>query len=191
MTHRIGSPTEGHDAANSRPCEVTSTRSHNGVAGFTLVEILVALALLGMMLPALYGILTATVRLRINIQESGNPYGIGPRIIDLIEEDLRGIYFTNLKDQAFFIGESLTVSGQDADRIDFVTTVDSRVLLNDDEDDGGNQGDGGFGGDEEQEEVTVWRITVFVHYPGRGGSIAHISATTYVDSAEIEDEELF
>lgn len=101
--------------------------------GFTLIEILVALSLLGLILPALYGILISTVRLREQIQEDGNPYGIGPTILDLIEEDVRGIYFTNVKDNAYFFGETRSVSGRDADRFDCITTVDSRTLLGDDD----------------------------------------------------------
>ena len=96
-----------------RPGSSSSSR------GFTLIEVVLTLALLGLLLPALYGILMSTLKLRNMIQEDGNPYSVGPRILDVIEHDIRGICFTNLDGTPYFLGSNSSEDGRDADRIDF------------------------------------------------------------------------
>jgi hypothetical protein len=49
----------------------------------------------------------------------------GPRILNLIERDLRGIWTYNVKNNAVFRGRDMDVNGRDADRMDFLTTTDA------------------------------------------------------------------
>jgi prepilin-type N-terminal cleavage/methylation domain-containing protein len=101
--------------------------------GFTLIEILLTIMIVGLILTALYQILTSTLRIRARVEDREDPFVIGPMILDLVERDVQGTYFTNFKDNAYFFGESRIVGGRDADRFDLVTTVDSRVLMGDDD----------------------------------------------------------
>lgn len=101
--------------------------------GFTLIELLVTLAILGIVLSSLYAVLTSTLKIRSRIEDREDAFVVGPAILDLIEDDIRGIYFTNIEGQAFFLGENQSVGGRDADRFDMVTTTDSRVLVGSDD----------------------------------------------------------
>lgn len=89
--------------------------------------------------------------------------------------------------------EEINLLGDEEDEDDdgMRQRVNRRDERNEDENEQGNNNAGLGGEDEEEQEVKVWRITVFVHYPGRRGSVAQISATTYIAADEVEDEEFF
>lgn len=96
-------------------------------AGFTLIEIIVSVGIMGFMLMAITKTLQSvrdTRDLIHNIQET--QLG-GPVILDLIERDLRGIYTTNLPAELHLRVENRVQLGEDADRIDFITTTDGMI----------------------------------------------------------------
>jgi prepilin-type N-terminal cleavage/methylation domain-containing protein len=98
-------------------------------AGFTLIEILVAIMIMGLMLLSITKLLNAvrTTRDRIhNIQETQLA---GPAIIDMIERDLLGIVTINVPRAYHLRIKNRIELGRDADRIDFVTTSDGLVLI--------------------------------------------------------------
>jgi hypothetical protein len=49
----------------------------------------------------------------------------GPRILNLIERDLRGLWTFNVAKNAVFRGRDMDVGGFEADRMDFLTTTDA------------------------------------------------------------------
>lgn len=100
-------------------------------AGFTLIELLVAMAIVALILTALVGTLQGTVKAHDDIEIEMAAVRDGPRILDMIERDLRSIHLFNLKDGNVLAGKSEHPSGLRGDRIDFVCEKDSARRLPD------------------------------------------------------------
>lgn len=99
--------------------------------GFTLVEVMLAALIMGMMFVAISQLMTAARKTRDTIHNFQETQLAGPAILELMMADLNGLLTTN-RERAFWLGVTdRTVNGLDADRIDFVTTTDSLVALPD------------------------------------------------------------
>jgi prepilin-type N-terminal cleavage/methylation domain-containing protein len=97
-------------------------------AGFTLIEVLLTLFIMSFMLLAMTQILNAARISRDTIHNIQENQLAGPKILDLIEADLRGIsVFGRTRAQHLRVKDRV-ILGLDADSIDFVTTTDSLVL---------------------------------------------------------------
>jgi prepilin-type N-terminal cleavage/methylation domain-containing protein len=101
------------------------SRNGNARAGFTLVEVLLVLLIMGGIMLSMTQILTAARTSRDTIHNIQETQNAGPAILDSIERDLRGVltYDTTRKRQ--FRVKNRVVFGFDADSLDFVTTTDS------------------------------------------------------------------
>lgn len=100
----------------------------NSRAGFTLVEVMITLLIMSLMLVAITQVLTGARRTRdviFNITESQLA---GPAILDLLEKDLRGMFVMDRKVLDILRVQDRAISGMDADRLDFVTSSNSRTL---------------------------------------------------------------
>lgn len=90
--------------------------------GFSLLEVVIALAIMGMVMVAVMQTLDGT-RLAVdtihNIMETENT---GPRVMAQIRQDLDSIAVNDAKDGRLFKGENQTLLGAQADRLDLVTT---------------------------------------------------------------------
>ena len=102
-------------------------RSTSRRAGFSLVEILVTIAIMGLMLTAVTQMLTSVRFTRDIIHNEQEQYLAGPAILDLLERDLMAIYVTNLPRAEHLKIENKVVGGTDADRIDFFATTDNLI----------------------------------------------------------------
>lgn len=100
-------------------------------AGFTLLEVVIAVSLLALMLTFVYESLSNTLRTREAITEELEAPKIETAILDELMRDLRFIYYRPglLPADAGFWGRSRTVNGSDGDRMDFLTCRDSRRAL--------------------------------------------------------------
>lgn len=99
-----------------------------GAAGFTLVEVLLTLLIMGMLMVSMTQILTAARNSRDTIHNIQETQLAGPAIMDLIERDLRGLFVYNRgRAQQVRIVDRVMI-GLDADSLDFVTTTDSKTL---------------------------------------------------------------
>jgi len=98
------------------------TRKRNG---FTLVELLITLAILALIMAALLATLQSTVRAHDEAEVEISSVRDGPRILDMIERDLRAIHVYNLKDGNVLRGRSERPGGLRGDRVDFVCCNDS------------------------------------------------------------------
>ena len=105
---------------------MTRSRESRRDAGLTVLEVLVASALLLMFLTGLFGMVWATVDFRDRIERQSAPYGVGPPVLDLICEDLRHALIEPYEDLDAFKAEGDTAGGADTTTIDFVTVVMSR-----------------------------------------------------------------
>jgi len=102
------------------------TRSRR-LAAFTLVEVLIALAIMSLVMIALYTTLNVTLKARDQIEIQGRVARLGPQILDLIEADLRRAWLPDIDGDKVFLGESRTIDGEPADSLSFLTNVDSSV----------------------------------------------------------------
>lgn len=94
-------------------------------AGFSLAEVMVTIAIMGLMLTAVTQMLTSVRYTRDIVHNEQEEYLAGPAILDQIERDLQALYVTNVPLIDHLRIENKVVGGTDADRIDFLTTTDS------------------------------------------------------------------
>ncbi len=96
-------------------------------AGFTMVEVLVTIAIMGLMLAGITQMLSSVRFTRDIIHNEQEQYLAGPAILDLIERDIQAIFVTGIPREAHLLVADRVVGGADADRIDFFTTTDSLI----------------------------------------------------------------
>ena len=101
-------------------------RAHK--AGFTLIEVLLTLLIMGMLMVSMTQILTAARYSRDTIHNIQETQLAGPAIMDLVERDLRGLFIYNRAQPMHVRVTDRVMLGLDADGLDFVTTTDSKVM---------------------------------------------------------------
>ncbi|HKX45233.1 MAG TPA: prepilin-type N-terminal cleavage/methylation domain-containing protein [Planctomycetota bacterium] len=101
-------------------------------AGYTLVEVMVVLLIMSSLLVTIGMILTSARTTRDVIHNLQENQLAGPAILDLVEADLRALHTFNREPRDVLRIEDRTISGLDADRIDFVAATNSRTPLKED-----------------------------------------------------------
>ncbi|MGE3171287.1 MAG: type II secretion system protein J [Planctomycetota bacterium] len=101
-------------------------------AGFTLIEVLLAVAITSMVMLTVGTTFRVTLEARDVIDELSESTAAGPRILALIERDLQGLWTWNIRQNRVFVGRSRDVGSFEADRIDLLTTTDSIGYVLDD-----------------------------------------------------------
>ncbi|MBI3817621.1 MAG: prepilin-type N-terminal cleavage/methylation domain-containing protein [Planctomycetes bacterium] len=96
------------------------TQAIAGNRGFTLIEILVALVLTGLIMTSVFGVLHDALQARDHIHNVSQTQRTGPLILDLIESDLRALAPFNIAQRRVFLGKKNSIGGSDADTFDFV-----------------------------------------------------------------------
>ncbi len=91
--------------------------------GFTLIEVLLAVAITSIVMITVGTTFHVMLNARDVIDDLAESTEEGPRILNLIERDLRGLYVFNVGNNAVFRGRDMDVGGHDADRMDFLTTT--------------------------------------------------------------------
>jgi type II secretion system protein J len=94
-------------------------------SGFTLIEVLLAIGITATVMLTVGSTFSVMLRARDVVNQLAESSEAGPRILNLIERDLRGLWTYNIKDNKVFKGTLADVNGRSADRIDFLTTTDS------------------------------------------------------------------
>jgi len=94
-------------------------------AGFTLIEVLLAIAITAVVMLTVGTTFTAMLEAREVIDNIGESTEAGTRILNLIERDLRGLWTYNIKGNAVLRGRFMDVGSFEADRIDLLTTTDA------------------------------------------------------------------
>lgn len=92
--------------------------------GFTLIEVLMTVALTAMVFAMIGGILLSVINASENIEKQLASEKAGYGILSTIRRDLTGLYAYDLGGLAFK-GVDNTEGGKDADTLHFVTTADS------------------------------------------------------------------
>jgi prepilin-type N-terminal cleavage/methylation domain-containing protein len=101
--------------------------SRRSARGLTLLEVLVASALLGVFFVAVFSIVFGAMRTRQQIEDKALPFSIGPVVMQRIEDDLRcAAWEAVADDKDAFKAEA---PRDDEVRIDFVSAVPSRERI--------------------------------------------------------------
>ncbi|MFN6146528.1 MAG: type II secretion system protein J [Planctomycetota bacterium] len=93
--------------------------------GFTLIEALLAVFLTSVIMLTVGTTFVTLLEARDTVDDLAESTEAGPRILNLIERDLQGIWTFNVGNNAIFRGRDMDVGGQEADRMDFLTTTDA------------------------------------------------------------------
>lgn len=93
--------------------------------GFTLIEVLLAIGVTSFVMLAVGTTFSVTLEARYVIEELAESTAAGPRILGLIERDLRGLWTYNVADNRVLVGRSGDVGSFEADRINVLTTTDA------------------------------------------------------------------
>jgi len=93
--------------------------------GFTLIEILLAVAVSSIVMFAVGATFTAMLEARAEVEELSESTDAGPRILSMIERDLSHLWTYDVKKNAVLVGRNRDISSFEADRIDMLTTTDS------------------------------------------------------------------
>ena len=91
-------------------------------AGFTLVELMLAILVLAIMMALVYGVVVSTVQAAHRVEEITLGTEIGPSILTRMREDLEAAFLPG-KDVDAFVGFDRKGNGGDRDRLDFVSGV--------------------------------------------------------------------
>ncbi|MFT4515848.1 MAG: prepilin-type N-terminal cleavage/methylation domain-containing protein, partial [Planctomycetota bacterium] len=100
-------------------------------SGFTLIEVLLAISITATVMMTVGTTFHIMLNARDVVDDLAESSEAGPRILNLIERDLRGLWTYNIKNNKVFKGTVADVNGRDADRIDFLTTTDSVGMVTD------------------------------------------------------------
>jgi hypothetical protein len=93
-----------------------------------MVEVMITLLITSLMMVAILEVLSGARRTRDVIHNARESQLAGPAILDLIEADLRGLFVENRLMIDILRVEDNAISGLDADRLDFVTSANNRML---------------------------------------------------------------
>ncbi len=94
-------------------------------AGFTLMEVMIALTIMSLVMVALYTTLNATLRARDQLEVESRVTRLGPEILDILEADLRRVWLLGIEGDRVFKGEARTIDGEPADSLSLLTNIDS------------------------------------------------------------------
>ncbi|HZN39942.1 MAG TPA: prepilin-type N-terminal cleavage/methylation domain-containing protein [Planctomycetota bacterium] len=94
-------------------------------SGFTLIEVLLAIGITATVMVTVGSTFHVLLNARDVVDDLTESTEAGPRILNLIERDLRGLWTYNVHNNAVFRGRDMDVNGRDADRMDFLTTTDA------------------------------------------------------------------
>ena len=98
-----------------------SPQARQSEAGLTLVEVLLALMIAGLLLTGLFMTMGQVVRSRSSLANRSTPHTVGPAILDAMTRDLSNVYFYDFADNDCFRGTDVTLNGKEADSLSFLS----------------------------------------------------------------------
>lgn len=102
-------------------------RENPAPAGFTLVEVLLAITLTAMICSVLYGVVYSTMTAQAKLTGFNDAALIADRIADMVADDLQAVYVSDYEGEFHFRGESQRELGREADRLTFITGTEARM----------------------------------------------------------------
>ncbi len=98
-----------------------STNAVSPARGFTLIEVLLAMAITALLFTGAFWSLHQVVLTRNAVSNRATPYIMGPAVLDVIAADLANAAFYDLKDNNAFYATNADIAGREADALSFVT----------------------------------------------------------------------
>lgn len=95
--------------------------------GLTLIEVLTALAIVGVVLVASMATIRYTIVARNQVDNWAVSERTGPMILDLITEDLQQAHYYNIDPDSLFKGQTKVLGSLHADSLDFITSRDAEA----------------------------------------------------------------
>ena len=92
-------------------------------SGFTLIEMLLALTIAGILFTAVFLSIGTVVDSRNELANESTPYTLGPAILDALSSDLENVYFYDFADNNVFYGVDSELNGRPADALSFLTST--------------------------------------------------------------------
>ena len=89
--------------------------------GFTLIEVLLALAITALLFTGAFWSLHQVVLTRNAVSNKATPYVMGPAILDVMAADIANAAFYDLKDNNAFYATDAEINGREADALSLVT----------------------------------------------------------------------
>jgi len=117
----------------SKPRTRSEPAARRSEGGFTLLELSIAIALLGMIMGLMYQTLGATIDKRNIVQDSLRAPKVANSILAQVFKDFRYIYWGGLTGDTGFRGKAVHLAGMDADRVAFVTARRTRTVGSEDD----------------------------------------------------------
>jgi prepilin-type N-terminal cleavage/methylation domain-containing protein len=105
-----------------------ASSDRRGQGGFTLLELTVAIGILGVVLGLMYQVIQGTIEGRNMVYEELRKPKVANAILGQIFKDFRYIYWGGLVGDAGFRGRPRRLSGMDADQVAFVTARRTRTV---------------------------------------------------------------
>lgn len=106
---------------------MTQARPSRPEGGFTIMEITVGIVLLGLLLSGIYTVAIGTLKAKMKIDQLAAVNTAGPKILELVEMDLRGAYMHNVKDSKGLKAQRQSIGGTEVTLLDLITTTNSRL----------------------------------------------------------------
>lgn len=97
-------------------------------AGFTLLELTISIAMLGVVMGLMYQVIGGTIKGRNIVYEELRKPKIANAILGQIFKDFRYIYWGGLSGDMGFRGQAQRVAGMDGDRVSFITARRTRTV---------------------------------------------------------------
>ena len=134
-TATVASSPNGQRVPSANGAEYgAESRGRRVRAGFTLVEVMLVSLIMAMMMVGISKLMQAARKTRDTIHNFQETQLAGPAVLEMMTRDLQGLLTTNRPRFEWLQVKDRTVNGLDADRIDFVTTTDSMLVMSDDND---------------------------------------------------------
>ena len=104
---------------------MTRNRPNRRELGFTLMEVMVTLSMIGGIMTVIYTVLYTTLDQKRKIEVHVMASRVGPLLLDQVENDIRQLFTYNVNNGITFQGEDNRISGQDADTLRMVCQAPS------------------------------------------------------------------
>ncbi|MDF1702219.1 MAG: prepilin-type N-terminal cleavage/methylation domain-containing protein [Planctomycetota bacterium] len=108
-------------------------RRRKGQRGFTLLELVISVALLSTIMVLMYQSLGQTIETRNMVYDELQGPKVANAILAQIFKDFRYIYYGGLQGESGFRGKAVKMAGMDADRVAFITARRTRTVGTEDD----------------------------------------------------------